>query len=83
MRIQFVFGTNVENTIDIEVSEVPTKEQAEAIENEVYNTMGKWEEENEDFTDFDFYKCCYNAVQKHVHTAENRIVKTFYIEGGY
>lgn len=83
MRIQFVFGTNVENTIDIEVSEVPTKEQAEAIENEVYNTMDKWEEENEDFTDFDFYMCCYEAVQKHVHTAENRVVKTFYIEGGY
>ena len=56
MRLQFVFGTDVENTIDIDVSEVPTKEQAEAIENEIYNTINEWEEENGNyFEDFDFY----------------------------
>ena len=71
MRLQFVFGTDAENTIDIDVSEVPTKEQAEAIENGNY------------FADFDFYMCCYNAVQKHIHTKENRVAKTFYIEGAF
>ena len=84
MRVQFVFGTNVENTIDIEVAEVPTEEQAKAIEDEIYNTINEWEEENGNyFEDFDFYRCCYNAVQKYMHTAENRVVKTFYIVGGY
>ena len=31
MRIQFVLGTDMENTVDIEVAEVPTEEQAKAI----------------------------------------------------
>lgn len=79
MRIQFVLGANVENTIDIEVAEVPTEEQAKAIEDDIYKVMDEWEEENGDFADFDYYMCCYNAVQKHIHTAENRIVKTIYI----
>lgn len=80
MRIQFVFGTDMENTIDIEVAEVPTREQAEAIEDEVYNIMGKWEEENgDDFADFDYYMCCYKAVQKHINISENKIVRTIYI----
>ena len=84
MRIQFVIGTNVENTIDIEVAEVPTEEQAKAIEDEIYNTINEWEEENGNyFEDFDFYMCCYNAVQKHISTKENRIVRTFYIEGAF
>ena len=46
MRIQFVLGTDVENTIDIEVAEVPTEAQAKAIEDEIFNAMDKWEEEN-------------------------------------
>lgn len=80
MRIQFVFGTDVENTIDIDVLEPPTKEQAEAIENEVYNTIDNWEEENgNDFADFDYYMCCYEAVEKYMQIAENRIVRTIYI----
>ena len=84
MKLQFVFGVNVENTIDIEVADIPTKEQAEAIENEIYKTVDEWEEENgNNFTDFDFYMCCYNAVQKHIHTKENRVIKTIYIEGAF
>ena len=80
MRIQFVLGTDVENTIDIEVAEVPTEEQAKAIEDEIYKKMGEWEEENgDDFEEFDYYMCIYEAVQKYVHTAENRIVRTIYI----
>lgn len=79
MRIQFVFGTDAENTIDIDVSEVPTEEQAKAIEDEVYNKMDEWEEENGDFAEFDYYMCIYEAVEKHIQIAENRIVKTIYI----
>ena len=55
MRIQFVLGTNVENTIDIEVTEVPTEQQVKAIEDDIYNRMDKWEEENGDFAEFDYY----------------------------
>ena len=58
---------------------MPTEEQAKAIEDEIFNTMDKWEEENGDFSEFDYYMCCYDAVQKHIHTAENRIVRTIYI----
>ena len=84
MRIQFVLGTDVENTIDIEVAEVPTEEQAKAIEEDIYKVMDEWEQEHGNyFADFDFYMCCYNAVQKHIHTKENRVVKTFYIEGAF
>ena len=79
MRIQFVLGTNVENTIDIEVAEVPTEQQVKAIEDDIYNRMDKWEEENGDFAEFDYYMCCFEAVQKHIHTKENRIVRTIYI----
>lgn len=79
MRIQFVLGTDMENTVDIEVAEVPTEEQAKAIEDEIFNAMDKWEEENGDFAEFDYYMCCFEAVQKHIHTAENRIVQTIYI----
>lgn len=64
MRIQFVLGTDMENTVDIEVAEVPTEEQVKAIEDEIFNTMDKWEEENGDFSEFDYYMCCYDAVQK-------------------
>lgn len=79
MRLQFVLGTNVENTIDIEVAEVPTEEQARAIEDEVCSKMDEWEEENGDFAEFDYYMCCYEAVEKHMRIAENPIVKTIYI----
>ena len=79
MRIQFVLGTDVENTIDIEVAEVPTEEQAKAIEEDIYKVMDEWEQEHGDFSEFDYYKCIYEAVQNHIHTAANRIVKTIYI----
>ena len=79
MRIQFVLGTNVENTIDIDVAEIPTEEQTKAIEDDIYKVMDEWEEENGDFTEFDYYMCIYEAVEKHIQIAENPIVKTIYI----
>ena len=79
MRIQFVLGTNVENTIDIDVVEAPTENQVEAIENDIYKVMDEWEEENGDFAEFDYYGCIYEAVEKHIQIAENPIVKTIYL----
>lgn len=79
MRIQFVIGTNVENTIDIEVAEIPTEEQTKAIEDDIYNAMDEWERGHGDFAEFDYYMCCFEAVQKHMSIAENPIVKTIYI----
>lgn len=79
MRIQFVLGTNVENTIDIDVAEIPTEEQTKAIEDDIYKVMDEWEEENGDFAEFDYYMCIYEAVEKHIQIAENPIVKTIYI----
>ena len=79
MRIQFVLGTNVENTIDIDVVAAPTKEQAEAIEDDIYKVMDEWEEEKGDFAEFDYYECIHEAVEKHIQIAENPIVKTIYL----
>lgn len=79
MRIQFVLGTNVENTIDIDVMEAPTENQVKAIEDDIYKVMDEWEEENGDFAEFDYYMCCYEAVAKHMQIAENRVVRTIYI----
>ena len=79
MRIQFVLGTNVENTIDIDVMEAPTENQVKAIEDDIYKVMDEWEEENGDFAEFDYYECIYEAVEKHIQIAENPIVKTIYI----
>ena len=79
MRIQFVLGTNVENTIDIDVAEIPTEEQTKAIEDDIYKVMDKWEVENGDFAEFDYYMCIYEAVEKHIQIAENPIVKTIYL----
>lgn len=81
MRIQFVIGTNVENTIDINVSESPTDEQIKAIEDEIYADMEKYLDESgeENLDNFDYYMCCYEAVKHHIHIAENRIVRTIYI----
>ena len=81
MRLQFVFRTDVENPIDINVVEVPTEYQLKAIEEEIYADMEKYIEESgeENLDNFDFYMCCYEAVKHHIHIAENRIVKTIYI----
>lgn len=46
MRLQFVFRTDVENPIDINVVEVPTEYQLKAIEEEIYADMEKYIEES-------------------------------------
>lgn len=80
MRIQFCHNATEDFVAEFEVREVPTKEECEAIENEIYEAMDKWAEENDDdFEEFDFWKVCYDAAIKHIHIINNPVVKTFYI----
>ena len=80
MRIQFCHNATEDFVAEFEVREVPTKEECEAIENEIYEAMDKWaEENNDDFEEFDFWKACYDAAIKHIHIINNPVVKTFYI----
>ena len=80
MRIQFCHNATEDFVAEFEVREVPTKEECEAIENESYEAMDKWAEENDDdFEEFDFWKACYDAAIKHIHIINNPVVKTFYI----
>ena len=79
MRIQFVFNMDICNTVDIDVAEVPTDEEAKAIEEEVCAAMDAWEEEYGDCAEFDFYKACFDAVIRHTHIAYNPVVRTIYI----
>ena len=79
MRLQFVINNDIYNTIDIDVLRKPTEEESRAIENEIYDIMDLYEEENGDFSAFDYYDCVYSVVEKYVPLAENEVVKTFYI----
>lgn len=79
MRLQFVINNDIYNTIDIDVLRKPTEEESRAIENEIYDIMDLYEEENGGFSAFDYYDCVYSVVEKYVPLAENEVVKTFYI----
>ena len=80
MRIQFCHNATEDFVAEFEVKEVPTKEECEAIENEIYEAMDKWSEENYgDFEEFDFWRVCHDAAIKHIHIINNPVVKTFYI----
>ena len=79
MKIQFVFNNDYNTAINIDVSKIPTEEEAQKIENILIEIMDKYERENEDFTDFDFYTVCYEAVKQVIPIAENKVVKTIYI----
>lgn len=79
MRLQFVINNDIYNTIDIDVLRKPTEKEAEKIEGEISDIMDFYDEENDDFSDFDYYGCIYEVVKKYVPLAENEVVKTFYI----
>ena len=79
MRIQFCRKYSDKVVAEFEVATVPTREQCEAIEDELYALVGKWEDKNgEDIDDYDFWKCCHNALNHHIPIGENPVVKTFY-----
>ena len=79
MKIQFVFNNDYNTTINIDVNKNPTEEEAQKIENILVEIMDKYEQENEDFMDFDFYRACNVAVKQVIPIAENKVVKTIYI----
>ena len=79
MRIQFCHNVTEEFVAEFEVTEVPTKEEYEAIENEIYEAIDRWEKENGDFAEFDFWQVCHDAAIKHIHIIKNPVVATFYI----
>ena len=79
MRLQFVIGNDIENTIDIDITREPTEEEVRAIEDEIHDITDLYEEENGDFAGFDWYDCIYETVAKHIPIAENQVVKTIYL----
>lgn len=79
MRIQFVVGYNPENTIDINIERIPEKWETEAIENEIYNALDIYEQENGSREGFDYWGQIYKIVEKYIPIAENPIVTTIYI----
>ena len=81
MRIQFCRKYSEEIAAEFEVATAPTREQCEDIEDDLYAMVGEWEDEhNADIDDYDFWECCYNALNKHIPIVENPVVKTFYTD---
>ena len=79
MRIQFCHNATEDFIAEFEVTEAPTEEDCESIKNEIYEAMDKWEEENGDFAEFDFWQVCHDVAIKHIHISDSPVVVTFYI----
>lgn len=79
MRIQFCHNCTEDFVAEFEVAKAPTPFEADLIYGYIYREMGKWEEEHEDFAEFDFWQCCYDAVSKVIKILDNPVVTTFYI----
>ena len=80
MKIQFCNIGNFLNTIaEFDVAQIPTEEQCNAIEDYIFAVMDNWEEEYGDFSEFDYWKVCYDAVVKNLEIVENPVIKTFYV----
>lgn len=78
MKIQFCYFDN-DVIAEFDVTEMPTEEQCKIIEDEIYEAMEKWEEDNDGFEEFDYWGVCYEAVKKHLKIVQNPVVKTFYL----
>jgi hypothetical protein len=79
MRIQFCHSNGQDIIAEFEVYETPTKEQCEAIEDEIYKKMDEWEATYGDLEEFPYWSCCYEAARKHIYIKPNPVVKTIYI----
>lgn len=85
MKIQFCrelfdprFNDDVIATFD--VAEEPTDEQCKAIEDEIFEAIDKWYEENDgDMSEFDYWGVCFEAARKHLKIVDNPVVHTFYL----
>lgn len=84
MKLQFITSystdyTSFDDCFDIDVLREPTADEAKAIEAYIYDKLAEHEEEYDNRDSFDYYEAAYEAVQKYVGVAENKVVKTIYI----
>ena len=87
MKIQFCFNCfggsyNGGNDIiaEFDVAGAPTEEQCGAIDEYIMNELDKWAAENDDdFSDFDYWDVCCSAARKYLMLVDNPVVKTFYV----
>jgi hypothetical protein len=64
---------------EFDVVEAPTEEKCKAIEDEIFEVMGKYELEHGDYEEFDWWGVCYATAKKYLKIVENPVVKTFYL----
>lgn len=84
MKIQFCtnnyFNGYPDVVAEFDVVEEPMEWQCKAIENYIFETTEKWDEENDgDFSEFDYWGVCFEAAKKYLKLVENKVVKTFYL----
>jgi hypothetical protein len=85
MKVQFcynlvdpVFGNDV--IADFDVAEEPTEEQCKAVQEYIDSKVDEWHEENDgDFSEFDYYEVCFEAASRNLKLVDNVVVKTFYL----
>ena len=76
--IQFVIRNDINNTININAKEKPTREQVKLIEEFIWDDIEKYTEGtgDEDLTAFDYYECFYKAVKRVVGVLDGITVTT-------
>ena len=79
MRIQFCHNCTEEIIAEFEVERAPTREEVEAIYDDIAAKMDEWERREGDFADFDFWQCCHDVLAKYIVLVPSPVVKTFYI----
>ena len=83
MKIQFCFNGNVNGGLDIvaefDVAEVPTEKQCKLIDEYILEVFNRWEDEDDDVEEFDYWGLCFEAARKYLKLVPNPVVKTFYL----
>lgn len=85
MKVQFcreLFDPRFNDDViaEFDVAEEPTEEQCKAIEAEIFEAIDTWYEENDgDFSEFDWWGVCCEAARKNLKLVDNPVVKIFYL----
>ena len=85
MKVQFCYnlvdpalGNDV--IAEFDVAEEPTEEQCKAIQEYIDSKVDEWYEENDgDFSEFDYYGVCFEAASRNLKLVDNVVVKKFYL----